>query len=139
TTRMSDFNYALHRQFHLPFALSMLVTTTLRSLPMVTDGFITTYNAQMARGFNPAEGSFPVRVQKIGSIFKPLFFSLLKTIHHMNIVFQSRGLDIKAHERTRLREVPMTAVDLIVMGVLAVILVLVFGLWRLGYIKFAMG
>jgi energy-coupling factor transporter transmembrane protein EcfT len=73
------------------------------------------------------------------AIFRPLFLSLLKTIHQMNIVFHSRGLDIEARERTRLRDVPLTRLDFIAMIVLVAVTALVFGLWSLGYIRFAMG
>lgn len=139
TTRMSDFNFALHKQFRLPYAFSMIVTTTLRSLPMVTDGFIMTYNAQMARGFNPGRGNLIVRIQKMSAIFKPLFLALLKTIYQMNIVFQSRGLDIETHERTRLRDVPYTTIDFLTMAFFLALAALVFGLWYFGYIQFTMG
>ena len=138
TTRMSDFNYALHKQFRLPYWLSMIVTTTLRSLPMVTDGFIMTYNAQMARGFNPSQGNIMVRIQKIGAIFRPLFMALLKTIYQMNIVFHSRGLDIETRERTRLREVPYAAIDFVTMVLFLALALLIIGLWKLGYLEFSM-
>jgi energy-coupling factor transport system permease protein len=128
STRLSDMTYAL-TQVKVPYALSMITATSIRCIPMVTNGLRISYNAQRARGLELDRGGFRERVKQIGFLLLPLMMMLLKTVDQMSIIFQSRGLDFASRPRTHLRELKITAPDwaLIVLNIggLAVLSLLV--------------
>jgi len=128
STRLSDMTQAL-TQVRVPYSFSMITATSIRCIPMVTNGLKISYNAQRARGLELDRGGFRDRVRQIGFLLFPLMMMLLKTVDQMAIIFQSRALDFASRRRTYLRELPLAAQDwfLIVMSVggLAVLTILV--------------
>ncbi len=110
STRLSDLTHAMHT-LGMPYAVAMLTSTSLRCVPMVTDGLLIVYNAQRARGLELDKGGPVDRVRQWGSLLSPLMLVLLKWVDLMSVVFQSRGLDFRRRRRTRLRVLPFGATD----------------------------
>lgn len=113
STRLSDLSHSL-QTIGVPYPIAMLATTSLRCVPMVTDGLLIVYNALRARGQEMDKGSLRERVRQWGALMTPLMLVLLKWVDLMSIVFQSRGLDFEARPRTRLRVVPFRAADAVI-------------------------
>ncbi len=113
STRLSDLSHSL-QTIGVPYPVAMLTTTSLRCVPMVTDGLLIVYNALRARGQEMDKGSVKERLRQWGALMTPLMLVLLKWVDLMSIVFQSRGLDFASRPRTRLRVVPFTPVDAVI-------------------------
>lgn len=129
STRLSDLTHSM-QTIGVPYPVAMLTSTSLRCVPMVTDGLLIVYNAQRARGLEMDKGGIKERVRQWGLLLTPLMLVLLKWVDLMSIVFQSRGLDFSRRHRTRLRAIPFGPADwiitLAVIGGLLAFIVLVF-------------
>jgi energy-coupling factor transport system permease protein len=110
TTRLADLTHAA-QSMGVPYPLAVLGSTSMRCIPMVTDGLLIVYNAQRARGMEMDKGGAVARVKQLGGLLGPLILLLLKWVDLMSLVFQSRGLDFTQRHRTRLRVIPLTIVD----------------------------
>lgn len=110
STRLSDLSHSM-QTVGVPYPVAMLTSTSLRCVPMVTDGLLIVYNAQRARGFEMDKGSARERLRQWKALMTPLMLVLLKWVDLMSIVFQSRGLDFTRRRRTRLRVVPFNFAD----------------------------
>lgn len=117
STRLSDLTHSI-QTVGVPYPVAMLTSTSLRCVPMVSNGLLIVYNARRARGFEMDKGGARQRIRQWGSLLGPLILVLLKWIDQMSIVFQSRGLDFGRRKRTRLRVIPFTAVDAVATTVL---------------------
>lgn len=138
STRLSDLTHSM-QTLGVPYPVAMLTSTSLRCVPMVTDGLLIVYNAQRARGLELDKGGFRDRIRQWGTLMQPLMMVLLKWIEQMSIVFQSRGLDFTRRHRTRLRVLPFGPADwLITAGVLGG-MVLFMVLVRTGRLTFTVG
>jgi energy-coupling factor transport system permease protein len=113
STRLSDLSHSL-QTIGVPYPVAMLSATSLRCVPMVTDGLLIVYNAQRARGFEMDKGSIRERIRQWRALLTPLMLILLKWVDMMSIVFQSRGLDFASRHRTRLRQIPFHAIDALI-------------------------
>jgi energy-coupling factor transport system permease protein len=138
STRLSDLSHSM-QTIGTPYPIAMLTTTSLRCVPMVTDGLPIVYNAQRARGYEMDKGGLKDRLRQWRALLTPLMLMLLKWVDQMSTVFQSRGLDFSSRRRTRLREVPFRPVDavitVVVLGGLAAFVIL----HRMGFIHFQVG
>lgn len=138
STRLSDLSHSMQR-IGVPYPVAMLTATSLRCVPMVTDGLLIVYNAQRARGFEMDKGRFRDRIKQWRALLTPLMLILLKWVDLMSIVFQSRGLDFASRPRTRLRLIPFGAADtLITVAVLGGMVAFIV-LHRLGILVFSVG
>lgn len=128
STRLSDLAHSMHT-IGVPYPVAMITSTSLRCVPMVSNGLLIVYNARRARGFEMDKGGVRQRIRQWGSLMAPLVLVLLKWIDQMSIVFQSRGLDFGRRRRTRLRVLPFRPVDVlfttVLLGGLAVFIYLV--------------
>jgi energy-coupling factor transport system permease protein len=128
STRLSDLTHSM-QTMGVPYPVAMLTSTSLRCVPMVTDGLLIVYNAQRARGMEMDKGGFRERIKQWGTLMTPLMVVLLKWVDLMSVVFQSRGLDFGRRHRTRLRAIPFGAADWAitvgVLGGLAALLILI--------------
>lgn len=110
TTRLADLTHSV-QTLGVPYPIAMLTSTSLRCVPMVTDGLLIVYNAQRARGLEMDKGGMVARVKQWGALLSPLMIVLLKWTDLMALVFQSRGLDFGRRHRTRLRVLPFKMAD----------------------------
>jgi energy-coupling factor transport system permease protein len=138
TTRLADLTHSV-QTLGVPYPVAMLTSTSLRCVPMVTDGLLIVYNAQRARGLEMDKGGMAARVKQWGALLSPLMIVLLKWTDLMALVFQSRGLDFGRKQRTRLRVLPFRwadwAITTVVLGGLAAFIVL----YQLRMITFNVG
>ena len=138
TTRLADLTHSV-QTLGVPYPVAMLTSTSLRCVPMVTDGLLIVYNAQRARGLEMDKGGMAARVKQWGALLSPLMIVLLKWTDLMALVFQSRGLDFGRKQRTRLRVLPFRAADwaitIVVIGGLAAFIVL----YQFKFITFNVG
>ena len=138
STRLSDLSHAM-QMVGIPYPVAMLTATSLRCVPMVTDGLLIVYNAQRARGFEMDKGKFSDRIRQWRALLTPLMLILLKWVDQMSIVFQSRGLDFASRRRTRLRQIPFGVTDVLitfaVLGGLTAFVVL----HQIGWLTFQVG
>ena len=127
STRLADLSHSMQK-IGVPYPIATLTATSLRCVPMVTDGLLIVYNAQRARGFEMDKGSVKERIRQWRALLTPLMLMLLKWVDQMSTVFQSRGLDFASRPRTRLREVPFGLADAVitvaVLGGLAAFIIL---------------
>lgn len=119
TTRLADLTHAA-QSMGVPYPLAVLGSTSMRCVPMVTDGLLIVYNAQRARGMEMDKGGVVARVKQWGALMGPLILLLLKWVDLMSLVFQSRGLDFTQRHRTRLRAIPLTALDSVIIAALVI-------------------
>ncbi|MCG8513303.1 MAG: energy-coupling factor transporter transmembrane protein EcfT [Halanaerobiales bacterium] len=112
STHLSDLTYSISK-VGMPYAVAMITATSVRCVPMVTNSLKVTYNAQRARGLDLDKGNIKERIKHMGSLMAPLILVLIKTIDLMAIVFHSRGLDLSNKRRTHIREMKLSAVDLL--------------------------
>lgn len=138
STRLSDLSHSM-QTVGVPYPVAMLTATSLRCVPMVTDGLLIVYNAQRARGFEMDKGKFKERIRQWRALLTPLMLILLKWVDQMSIVFQSRGLDFASRRRTRLRRLPFGAVDALITVVMLGGLAAFITLHQLGYLVFQVG
>jgi energy-coupling factor transport system permease protein len=110
STRLSDLTYSLQK-IGVPYSIAMLISTSFRCIPMVTDGLLIVYDAERARGFEMEKGGILERIKQWKALLIPLMFVLLKWVDLMSIVFQSRGLDFSNRRRTHLREQHFSLAD----------------------------
>ncbi len=138
STRLSDLSYSITR-VGVPYPVAMLTTTSLRCVPMVTNGLLIVYNAQRARGFEMDKGSLRERIRQWRALLTPLMLMLLKWVDLMSIVFQSRGLDFSTRKRSRLRITPFGAADVVITFIALGGLVAFIVLHQLGILTFSVG
>ncbi|NLF67092.1 MAG: energy-coupling factor transporter transmembrane protein EcfT [Chloroflexi bacterium] len=138
STRLSDLSHSM-QTVGVPYPVAMLTSTSLRCVPMVTDGLLIVYNAQRARGFEMDKGSIGARLRQWKALLTPLMLVLLKWVDLMSIVFQSRGLDFTSRPRTRLRRVPFGPADAVITFVALGGMVAFIVLHRMGTFTFQLG
>jgi energy-coupling factor transport system permease protein len=127
STRLSDLTHSM-QTIGVPYPVATLTSTSLRCIPMVTDGLLIVYNAQRARGMEMDKGGVRDRVRQWSKLLAPLMVVLMKWVDSMSLVFQSRGLDFSARrKRTRLRVLRFGATDAVLtVALLAAVVLLVY-------------
>jgi energy-coupling factor transport system permease protein len=127
STRLADLTYALTR-IGVPYSVATITATAFRCVPMVVGGLITVYNAHRSRGMELEKGGFRDKIRQWRILITPLMMVLLRWVDQMTLVFESRGLDFSARERTRLNVPRFRLVD----GAFVVVLTLGLALFIVG-------
>lgn len=129
STHVSDLTYSVSK-IGMSYAIGLIVSTSIRAVPMVTNSLKIVYNAQRARGLDLDKGNLKQRIENIGSLMAPLILILLKTIDSMAVVFHSKGLDLSNRPRTHIRDLSLSLLDFVIMfvslGGLITFIILVF-------------
>jgi len=121
-TDLEDIFYVFN-QLKIPYAISFIITTTLRLFPTISDEMETTKQAQISRGSNLQEAKgFKQRLVGGTALLVPALVGAWRRSENLALAMVSRGFSSSA-KRTFLRCPQMTFLDY----ALSVLMVLIVG------------
>ena len=108
----------------LPYRFCFLFSLTWRLIPVIAEGLEVTIDAQRTRGFEMDSGSLKQKIKGLSRVIKPTFLLLGSSINDMTLAFISKGVDLKAKNRTSIWVPKITRRDYILMVYSIILLVI---------------
>jgi energy-coupling factor transport system permease protein len=115
TTKMANLTRALEKM-GLPYQFCFLFSLTWRLIPCIAEGLDVTIDAQRTRGVEMDSGTLKQKLAAIQRIIKPTFLLLGSLINDMTLAFISKGVDLKAKNRTSIWQPKLRINDYILLG-----------------------
>lgn len=136
TTKPEDLSSAL-RRLGVPYKFCFMLTTTIRSVPLIAEEAISIMDAQRSRGIELDKGNIFRRIKNYAAIIIPLILSCIRRSQEMAEAMEARGWSLKK-KRTEFFRTKVELTDYIFLtlsvGVLAVNLFLLAQLYRVGFV-----
>jgi energy-coupling factor transporter transmembrane protein EcfT len=106
--------------------IAVMIAMALRFMPMLLEEYDRLRMAQMARGADFSTGGVALRVRAIALLTVPLLLSALRRADELVMAMEARGY--RRGPRTTLRELKLTGTDFTAFAVMAVFVLMNFGL-----------
>jgi energy-coupling factor transporter transmembrane protein EcfT len=107
--------------------IAVMISMSLRFIPMLLEEYERLRMAQMARGADFTTGSLSRRIKALAVLTVPLLLSAFRRADELALAMEARGY--RRGPRTTLRELKLTGVDYAAFAVMAVFVLINIGLW----------
>ncbi|SFK51112.1 energy-coupling factor transport system permease protein [Halobacillus dabanensis] len=105
--------------------LALMMSISLRFIPTLMQETEKISKAQASRGVDFRTGSFKDRVRAVVPLLVPLFVSAFKRAEELAMAMEARGYQ-GGEGRTKLRELQLTKIDVLVYGVFVLLVIALF-------------
>ena len=103
-----------------------MISMALRFMPMLLEEYERLRMAQMARGADFTTGSLALRIRALAALTVPLLLSAFRRADELALAMEARGY--RRGPRTTLRELKLSGMDFAAFAVMAVFVLMNFGL-----------
>jgi len=106
--------------------IAVMISMALRFMPMLLEEYERLRMAHMARGADFTTGSLALRIRAVAALTIPLLLSAFRRADELALAMEARGY--RRGPRTTLRELKLTGTDFAAFAVMAVFVLMNFGL-----------
>ena len=129
-TKLNDISNSLVKVLHVPYKYAFVFTETVHFIPVFMNDMSGIMEAQTARGV-AFDGGLVTKLRLMIPLCVPLLVSSVRKTNSAAIAAEVRGFNLRTRE-SGYKEYPFAGLDVIVMGVAAILLVLAVVLLVLG-------